>query len=445
MASWLPVQGCDNGLSGGANLRRDRGPAARRGREILRIVSIRFAIATAAVLAVVGAARPAVAECVDPAGGIGVARSVEIDTSAGPIFGSFTRQAREPSFLKPKEVVLTFDDGPMPWVTKSILDTLDKFCTKATFFSVGKMALAYPAMVKEVLARGHTLGTHTYSHPYNLNHLKFESAKTEIERGFAAVATAAGIPISPVFRFPGLSDSAALLGYLQSRQIAAFTVDVVSNDSYIHDKQRLIDYTLKEIEQSKGGIILFHDIKTTTAKALPEILTALKARGYSVVHIRTKDTATPNVALMSEMAPKLAKISEGSKAMLPFYGATGPEKVEGTPALDVTAIAPIPIDRKLSAAAKAEARRADARKTTTEDGDDDKSDGKSKVRKDDTHKSTAGLPSGRSKRGKRGNDSSDDTSGNSTDTSVLALTQQDFMGGWTSETKSRLRKRTATR
>ncbi len=68
-----------------------------------------------------------------------------------------TKRDKEPAFLEPKGVVLTFDDGPVPWITTPILDALDKFCTKATFFSVGEMALAYPWMSKEVMARGHTL------------------------------------------------------------------------------------------------------------------------------------------------------------------------------------------------------------------------------------------------------------------------------------------------
>ncbi|NOT71877.1 MAG: polysaccharide deacetylase family protein [Hyphomicrobium sp.] len=185
-------------------------------------------------------------------GSLGVARTIEIDASAGPIFGSLTRQQREPSFLQPKEVVLTFDDGPMPWVTKSILDTLDRHCTKATFFSVGRMAMAYPATVKDVLARGHTLGTHTYSHPYNMPRMKAEAATAEIERGIAAVTTAAGGPIAPFFRFTGLSDSARLLGYLQTRGIATFTVDAVSNDSYIGDPLKLADRTMAELARTKG-------------------------------------------------------------------------------------------------------------------------------------------------------------------------------------------------
>ena len=293
------------------------------------------------------------AECQDPSGGIGVARTVEIDASAGPIFGSFTKQAHEPSFLKPNEVVLTFDDGPMPWVTKSILDTLDKFCTKATFFSVGKMALAYPQMLREELARGHTVGSHTYTHPYNLGRMKAEKARDEIERGLAAVATAAGQPIAPFFRFTGLSDSAALLGYLQTRGIATFTVDAVSNDSYIADKQKLIDRTLKEITGARGGIVLFHDIKTATAKALPEILTALKARGFTIVHVRAKTPAVPLPELMAAVAPKLAKLPAGATAVA-TPAETSPETPSGETQghMEVTSIAPAPRDRQPSKASK---------------------------------------------------------------------------------------------
>jgi len=176
------------------------------------------------------------AECPDPKTALGVSRIVEIDASKGGVYGSVTRQPKEPSILGPKEVVLTFDDGPMPWITHSILDPLDRFCTKATFFEVGQMALSHPAVVKDVLGRGHTLGTHTMTHHFNLPRMAEPAAIDEIERGFAAVATAAGAPIAPFFRFTGLADSTALISYLRGRGIAAFTVDVVSNDSYIPTK-----------------------------------------------------------------------------------------------------------------------------------------------------------------------------------------------------------------
>ena len=94
---------------------------------------------------------------------------------------------------------------------------------------------------------------------------------------------AAGQPIAPFFRFPGLSDNPSLVAHLASRHVASITVDVVSNDSFINDPARLTRETLAKVDANRGGIILFHDIKAATAKALPDILNALAERGYSVV------------------------------------------------------------------------------------------------------------------------------------------------------------------
>ena len=245
--------------------------------------------------------------CADPVNAsFGMARIVEIDAYGGPIFGAMTKQTPEPTFLRPKEVVLTFDDGPMPWITRAILDALDAYCARATFFSVGRMALAYPEVVRETAARGHTLASHTMTHPFNMHHMAIGRAKDEIERGFAAISAAAGAPIAPFFRFPGLGDSGALMNYLQQRGIAAFTVDVVTNDSYISSPSRLVDRTLAEIERSNGGIVLFHDIKRATAKALPVILKELKARGYSIVHLVAKTPVAPNLELLADFGSQIA-------------------------------------------------------------------------------------------------------------------------------------------
>jgi peptidoglycan/xylan/chitin deacetylase (PgdA/CDA1 family) len=273
----------------------------------------------------------AAAQCEDPEGGLGVSRIIEIDTANGPLYGDMSRYAREESFLGPKEVVLTFDDGPMPSITKPILDTLDKFCTKATFFSVGRMAIAYPAMTKEIMARGHTLGTHTWSHPLNLKRSGLDRARDEIERGFSAVAMAAGQPIAPFFRFPGLSDSDPMLAHLQSRGIAAFTVDVVSNDSFISDPGRLTERTIAHTVARDGGILLFHDIKRTTATALPEILRQLKERGFKVVHMRAKTGYAPVADYDAQLASLLAKsvrprkTDGGKPALIPFTATVTPE------------------------------------------------------------------------------------------------------------------------
>ena len=270
--------------------------------------SIAAYILAATVLATSASAAPAgPPDCKgNPDQALGVSRTVEIDTTGGPLFGFITKQTHEKSFLAPKEVVLTFDDGPLPGVTKPILDTLDRFCTRATFFSVGQMALAYPEQVREILRRGHTVGTHTWSHPMNLRRLKGDQARDQIENGFAAVTLAAGQPIAPFFRFPGLNDSPGLLAHLESRDIATFTVDVVSNDSYIQDPSRLIERTLRQLEIEHGGIMLFHDIKPQTARALPTILAELKARGYRIVHMRAKAPVKADELAMAALRQRIA-------------------------------------------------------------------------------------------------------------------------------------------
>ncbi|MGD9671226.1 MAG: polysaccharide deacetylase family protein [Hyphomicrobiaceae bacterium] len=331
------------------------------------------AVLAAATIAVSPAVLAEMAERASPGeacaahdGGLGVSRVVEIDASSGPLFGDITAQVKEESFLKQKEVVLTFDDGPMPWVTSSILDTLDKFCTKATFFSVGKMAIAYPATLRKVVERGHTLGGHTWSHPLNLKRLGHEAAMAEIEKGIAAISLASGGKAAPFFRFPGLSDNSRMLAALQRRGIASFSVDVVSDDSYISNPAKLIATTLSRVEARKGGILLFHDIKPATAKALPTILGELKKRGYRVVHMLATANVKPLAQFTDELQPVLAKKdppqgqAAAKAAMLPFFGAIGPERVErasgGTPepalrGVKVDMVAPAPRDRSTTAKA----------------------------------------------------------------------------------------------
>lgn len=328
--------------------------------------------------------------CSEPSGGLGVSRVVEIDASTGALYGDMTNLISEDSFLGPKEVVLTFDDGPIPWITKSILDTLDQFCTKATFFSVGQMALAYPQSIKDVMARGHTLGAHTWSHPMNLRQLPFEKAKDQIERGFAAVALAAGQPIAPFFRFPGLNDADRLLGHMQERGIATFTVDVVSNDSYIASAQRLTQRTVQQVEQRSGGIVLFHDIKASTAKALPGILQELQARGYKIVHMKAKAPLVPIASYDEELTARLAKsvaTAARHEAAAHQLQPDAPSNGSGLPAAQDTLMlpgtsTPVPVTevaspartRAGSATAGAETQRSSAqrrlnRSATTEDPD----------------------------------------------------------------------------
>ena len=85
---------------------------------------------------------------------LGIGRTVEIDTTGGPGFGF--EHFKELDFLRDKEVVLTFDDGPWPVNTPSVLKTLAEECTTGIFFPIGKHATYYPEILKQVMAAGHT-------------------------------------------------------------------------------------------------------------------------------------------------------------------------------------------------------------------------------------------------------------------------------------------------
>src|SRR6478609_5315625 len=122
---------------------------------------------------------------------LGIGRTVEIDTTGGPGFGF--EHFKELDFLRDKEVVLTFDDGPWPVNTPSVLKTLAEECTTGIFFPIGKHATYYPEILKQVYAAGHTVGSHTWSHATLTNKkLTEQQRKDEIEKGFSAVKWALG-------------------------------------------------------------------------------------------------------------------------------------------------------------------------------------------------------------------------------------------------------------
>ncbi len=162
---------------------------------------------------------------------MGLSRIVEIDTTGGPAFG--TEHFKQYDFLRDKEVVLTFDDGPWPENTPMVLKALTDNCVKATFFEIGEHATWRPDISKMVAAAGMTIGSHTWSHkdlarkPYAND---IEQAKQEIEMGVSAVHMAVDGPIAPFFRFPDLQQPADLMTYLGTRNIAIFSTDIDTFD-----------------------------------------------------------------------------------------------------------------------------------------------------------------------------------------------------------------------
>jgi peptidoglycan/xylan/chitin deacetylase (PgdA/CDA1 family) len=217
-----------------------------------------------------------------------VSRVVEIDTTGGPGFGS--QHFKTMDFLRDHEIVLTFDDGPWLNNTPAVLKALADQCLRATFFNIGKHATYYPEILKQVLAAGHTVGTHTWSHADLSKAKSPDEMKEEIEKGFSAVNYfAQGAPIAPFFRFPALRHPPEMLTYLGERNIASFSTDIDSFDFKIHKPDQLIKSLIGKVNKQGKGIILMHDFQKGTAAALPEILAQLKAGGFKVVHMVPKD------------------------------------------------------------------------------------------------------------------------------------------------------------
>jgi peptidoglycan/xylan/chitin deacetylase (PgdA/CDA1 family) len=251
-------------------------------------------------------AQPARAACTIP-NALGVGRTVEIDTTGGPGFGF--EHFKQLDFLRDKEVVLTFDDGPWPGNTPGVLKALADECTTGIFFSIGKHATYYPEILKQVYAAGHTVGTHTWSHAALVNKkLSEQQRKEEIEKGFSAVKWAlGGISPAPFFRFPALQHPPEMVTYLGERNIAMFSCDLDSFDFKASKAQQVIDVTMKKLDKLGKGIILMHDFHKHTAEALPELLKRLKAGGYKVVAMRAK-TPVQTLAQYDEEILKDAKL-----------------------------------------------------------------------------------------------------------------------------------------
>jgi peptidoglycan-N-acetylglucosamine deacetylase len=224
--------------------------------------------------------------CANP-DALGVSRVVEIDTTGGPGFGF--EHFKQIDFLADKEIVLTFDDGPWPGNTPAVLKALADECTKAVFFSIGKHATYHPEILKQVLAAGHTVGTHTWSHA-NLNSKKLteQLVKDEIEKGNSAVKFALGAAPSPFFRFPELQHNPAAMAYLGTRNIAMFSCDLDSFDFRAKNAEQIITTVMTKLDKQGKGIILMHDFQKHTAEAMPELLRRLKAGGYKVVLMKPK-------------------------------------------------------------------------------------------------------------------------------------------------------------
>ncbi|MCA1414104.1 polysaccharide deacetylase family protein [Bradyrhizobium sp. NBAIM20] len=235
---------------------------------------------------VIGAAETEAAEC-PRKDALGTSRVLSVDPKTYPRVGLKSFPQTLP--LADREVVLTFDDGPNPPTTSKVLAALAQECVRATFFLIGQHASEHPDMVKRIAREGHTVGHHSYSHPF-MGRIPFEKAMADIDRGIAADEMALhGVstttPSTPFFRFPYFESTQAQLDLLQSRGIIVFGADLWASDWEEMTPEQQLKLVTERLAASGKGIILFHDNKARTAAMMPAFLRYLRENDYRVVHI----------------------------------------------------------------------------------------------------------------------------------------------------------------
>jgi peptidoglycan/xylan/chitin deacetylase (PgdA/CDA1 family) len=195
----------------------------------------------------------------------------------GPVMGRLPTTERE--------VALTFDDGPNPDATPRVLDVLGELDVKATFFALGRHAEQWPALVHRMEAEGHQLGNHGYFH--RKLHLKSPFyVKRDLRLGKRAIERAGAAPprffrAPHGFRNPWVSAIASSLG----ERTIGWSLGVWDSDR--PGVREIVRRTMEGVKP--GSIVLLHDgdgynanaDRIQTARALPEIITGLRERGYT--------------------------------------------------------------------------------------------------------------------------------------------------------------------
>lgn len=233
----------------------------------------------------IGSPAALAADCPGHPDALGTSRTLVVDPREHPRIG--TMQYRETLPLRDHEVVLTFDDGPLPKYSNQVLQILADECIKATFFIIGSQAKANPEGVRKLVAAGHTVGTHSMTHPLTFDRMPIEKAEVEINGGIEWTSAAMTDPskLAPFFRIPGLMRAEGVENYLISRGIQVWSADFPADDWRHVSSDRVYQLAIQRLEAKGKGILLLHDIQARTVAALPKIIRDLKARGYRIVHV----------------------------------------------------------------------------------------------------------------------------------------------------------------
>lgn len=186
-----------------------------------------------------------------------------------------------------KVVYLTFDDGPSS-LTPQVLDLLDRYNAKATFFVVCKNNEEYAEYLSDIVERGHTLALHSYSHNYNTIYASKDAFLDDYEQVFDWVVENTGYTPS-LFRFPGGSNNGSsyvvngIIDEMERRGFQYFDWNVSSGDgSNLTTTSNIIDNICSNVGNADTPVVLMHDGagKNATLAALPSVLEYLSGHGY---------------------------------------------------------------------------------------------------------------------------------------------------------------------
>ena len=180
-----------------------------------------------------------------------------------------------------KVIALTFDDGPGPYTTH-LLDILDQYGAKATFFLIGSKVSGQASVVRSIHARGHQLGNHSWSHP-ELPKLSVDQIAGEIDRTNEAIRQATGVKPT-ILRPPYGAANGVVLEQLRARGMSSILWSVDTRDWADRNSQIVCSRAVAGARP--GAVILMHDIHQTSVNAVPCILSSLKQQGYSFVTIQ---------------------------------------------------------------------------------------------------------------------------------------------------------------
>jgi peptidoglycan/xylan/chitin deacetylase (PgdA/CDA1 family) len=262
-----------------------------------------------------GAAQAGDATCPGNPNALGVSRVITVTPDDYSRLGSM--QYRQTLPLADHEVVLTFDDGPLPPYTSRVLTALAHECVHATFFMVGSMARAYPQMVRLVAELGHTIGNHSQNHPIHFDALGEGRAESEVENGARSIKAALGNEgtLAPFFRIPGLGRTHAVENFLRANHMIVWSSDTVADDWTPISSDQVLQRALRRLEAKGRGILLLHDIHNRTASMLPTLLRELKSRGFHIVHVVPgKSPSEPPVetakVMMASASPEKVQIPQ---------------------------------------------------------------------------------------------------------------------------------------